>query len=576
MLTPLENHQLSPGSSKKVLFSCSCGNHKLIKWSYFVSHPNATCGKCFIHRLSGDIKEKKFGKLTIKPGESFKRTNEKVLWVCDCGKEKSILLSSVLKGLSRSCSSCNKVPIRNGDTINGFKYVDQDIETHEKSSKKYKFQCKCGQILNISLNKIHSQKTCGKCNIKSPEWFETRKFGRLSLRNPIEVSISSNVKLEWLCDCGNTKSIRVSHVVSGKTNSCGNCRDAVSRWWIENKEALKNDPYEIGPIKNLEPIVNSVKPFKAECPVCHNTYRPRISDIKRGLSLTCGCTSHKISMPIREIADSIRSMGYEVIEEYKIQNRSYDLFIPSKDLLIEYSGLYWHSRPNSRSRDLKKYRLARENHKQILNIYEDEFIQKKEIIMDIIRHKLGASKFTRLRSKDVRITRVDSNQVKAIYEKYHYLGPIKCKYNYAIQYNDQVIGSISFRKPTRPNKNHEYELSRMVMDPEFLVFGIWHKALKCFIDDVDPTSIVSYSDNRLFSGSIYEKLGFKYDLEIRPDYFWCKGNKRYHKSALRKPKGATETESQIRSKEGYCKIWDLGKIRWVWSKNREEVVNVQV
>jgi hypothetical protein len=58
-------------------------------------------------------------------------------------------------------------------------------------------------------------------------------------------------------------------------------------------------------------------------------------------------------------------------------------------------------------------------------------------------------------------------------------------------------------------------------------------------------------------------VGFVYDGDVTLDYYWVKSNKRYHKSALRKPEGCEMTETQLRTSERYKKIWDLGKKRWV-------------
>lgn len=80
-----------------------------------------------------------------------------------------------------------------------------------------------------------------------------------------------------------------------------------------------------------------------------------------------------------------------------------------------------------------------------------------------------------------------------------------------------------------------------------------------------PKSIVSFSDNRLFSGKVYEKIGFSRDGDVRPDYYWVKGNNRFHKSRLRKTAGDSRTETEIRKSEGYEKIYDFGKVRWVYA-----------
>jgi hypothetical protein len=106
----------------------------------------------------------------------------------------------------------------------------------------------------------------------------------------------------------------------------------------------------------------------------------------------------------------------------------------------------------------------------------------------------------------------------------------------------------------------------MASHSEFRVHGIWSKLLNLFVDEYRPFSIVSFSDNRLFQGGVYEKIGFKFDGDIVADYYWCKGGKRFHKSGLRKKpheKASGLTEYQLREAEGYQRIWDLGKKRWV-------------
>lgn len=121
---------------------------------------------------------------------------------------------------------------------------------------------------------------------------------------------------------------------------------------------------------------------------------------------------------------------------------------------------------------------------------------------------------------------------------------------------------MSFSIPTRQSK-HPYELTRMASDPEFKVHGIWSHILKRFTNEFSPSSIVSFSDNRLFGGGVYAKIGFKLDGEIPPDYYWVKNSKRYHKSGLRKKPGEIGTETQLREAQGYFKVWDLGKKRWL-------------
>ena len=110
----------------------------------------------------------------------------------------------------------------------------------------------------------------------------------------------------------------------------------------------------------------------------------------------------------------------------------------------------------------------------------------------------------------------------------------------------------------------------MASVPDVRVHGVWSKLLKKFVVENSPKSIVSFSDNRLFSGKVYDAIGFTMDGSVKPDYYWIKGMHRHHKSGLRKKgleRNSGLTETQLREAQGYRKIWDLGKTRWVWRSN---------
>lgn len=48
----------------------------------------------------------------------------------------------------------------------------------------------------------------------------------------------------------------------------------------------------------------------------------------------------------KEIIDSLRNVGYETINSYRIDTKICDMYIPSLNLIIEYFGDYWHCNPN--------------------------------------------------------------------------------------------------------------------------------------------------------------------------------------------------------------------------------------
>jgi hypothetical protein len=108
----------------------------------------------------------------------------------------------------------------------------------------------------------------------------------------------------------------------------------------------------------------------------------------------------------------------------------------------------------------------------------------------------------------------------------------------------------------------------MVGNSAYRVHGIWSKLMLEFIKDKNPFDCVSFSDNRLFDGGVYEKIGFMHDGDIGADYYWTKDRKKHHKSGLRKQKhemASGLTETILRENQGYKRVFDLGKKRWLWT-----------
>lgn len=126
----------------------------------------------------------------------------------------------------------------------------------------------------------------------------------------------------------------------------------------------------------------------------------------------------------------------------------------------------------------------------------------------------------------------------------------------------KIVSCMSFRRPFRQTSHHNYELARMTSVSDVKVHGTRSVLMSRFVKDESPSSIVTYSDDRLFSGNVYGKIR---DGCVKLDYYWMLGNKRFHKSSLRKAK-SSETEAQLRMSQGFRKIWDMGKTRWVWER----------
>lgn len=140
---------------------------------------------------------------------------------------------------------------------------------------------------------------------------------------------------------------------------------------------------------------------------------------------------------------------------------------------------------------------------------------------------------------------------------------------------DGMVGVMSFSKHHRQNHEDALILNRMAFKDGLQVVGgaskMFAHAILYFDDNRD---ILSWSDNRWTEGNVYRKLGFEMGSDIFTDYSYV-GNKqtRVPKQSMQKkktgcPPDVTERDWCLQE-YGLHRIWDCGKKRWVYHRNKK-------
>ncbi len=207
-----------------------------------------------------------------------------------------------------------------------------------------------------------------------------------------------------------------------------------------------------------------------------------------------------------EINDYICS----VVPEYEIfmGNRTaikpleLDIWIPELKFGLEYNGLYWHSDAHLASgRHLRKALACQQVGVSLLAVYEDEWKRKPELIKAMIRWRLHKFSGETRRGSELDLVRLDHNrEFKDFFNRNHIDGHTKATYAMALVEDGVIRACASFRT----NHNREFELARLATDYDFQIHGAAGKLLASA-----PRPLVSFSNNRLSSGNVYEKLGFE-------------------------------------------------------------------
>jgi len=269
----------------------------------------------------------------------------------------------------------------------------------------------------------------------------------------------------------------------------------------------------------------------------------------------------------RSLADWISSLGVKVIrnDRFIISPKELDIVIPQHKLCIEYNGLYWHSN-DKHSMNLKRKECLNLGY-ALLNIYEDEWLMKQDIVKSIVLSKMNMNRT--LYARKCSIEKISNAKAREFLERSHIQG-YAIGSHYALCYNDDIVCIMTIAK-SRFTKN-QYELVRFATSLNTTVVGGFSKLLKYCKTLIDG-ELISYSDNRLFSGHSYHKIG-KYLGDSGLGYYWVdtKKNVRINRNRTQKHKLKTLlgnqfdeslSESENMEKAGYLKIWDCGNKKFL-------------
>jgi len=196
----------------------------------------------------------------------------------------------------------------------------------------------------------------------------------------------------------------------------------------------------------------------------------------------------------------------------------------------------------------------------LITIFEDEWLEKPEIVKSIIASRLGI--YQQVISARKCMIVINHPEVRTFLRENHLQGsPNSITTSVSLLYADKIIGTISFGQHHR--KNDLLVLNRLCFAQHTAISGGTERLIRT-ITKMNIGPFITWSDNRWSDGSVYRRMGLIKDRELDIDYWWCKGQKRRSKQSMKKtkecPKNMTETE--WRHSQGWFRIFDCGKIRW--------------
>ena len=288
------------------------------------------------------------------------------------------------------------------------------------------------------------------------------------------------------------------------------------------------------------------------------------------------CYTPRASKGQHEVADFVRSLGIDV----RVNDRKefggkmeLDLFIPEKNLVIEYDGLYWHSekgRPDCKEKSWFKFQELKKKGLKHMMFFDDEWETKTEIVKSRIKNALGVID-TKIPARRCAIHGLTTKEQRDFFTANHIQGAVSAPYAVGLIHDGQLVAAMSFG-PSRFSDGYDWELLRFATKTGTSVVGGASRLFSHWRKENPNSSIVSFSDNRWGSGSFYQKLGFVEDGQTGQGYFYTNSNgvrrsrQQHMKHKLKDVLptfDASLTERENCWNNGWYRVWDLGNTRWV-------------
>ena len=280
-----------------------------------------------------------------------------------------------------------------------------------------------------------------------------------------------------------------------------------------------------------------------------------------------------------ELYNFIKSIYKGIILQRKrniIKPLELDIYLPEHNLAFEYNGIYWHSEISSntdKNYHLDKTEMCEKQNIQLIHIFEDEWLNKKDIIKNKIKHLLNLSD-KKLYARKCIIKEIIPKIKNQFLNEYHIQSEDKSKYKLGLFHNNDLVGVMTFGKPRlssgyKNTKEGTYELIRFATSIH--IVGGFSKLLKHFIRNYKPIKIITYADRRYSQGNVYIKNGFKLINKGKPNYYYTKNHIQrehrfnYRKNVLNKKLDLYDknlTEWQNMQINGYDRIWDCGSLKF--------------
>jgi hypothetical protein len=329
---------------------------------------------------------------------------------------------------------------------------------------------------------------------------------------------------------------------------------------LEERISLRSEQFEcLTPLSDYFSRQTQYLSFR--CKTCNTIQEKTLQSYERGsLCEKCYPVGHsqwelEVYEWVKKFSHTAKSGDRKIIAPKEI-----DVWVPDSNFGIECHGLYFHSISlDSSYKNLheEKFNLAKQAGVKLLQIFWDEWRDKKEIVKSMISHRLGLS--TKIAARKCKLEEVKPSAQRAFFEESHISGYVPSKVAFGLYYKDELIACLSIRNPRQAKWKDRLEVARFAMKPGICVQGGLSKLAKAslsFAKESGFSGLMTYVDKRVGDGGGYVASKFVKVGETTADYWYTDGDSRFDRFKFRAKNG--KSELQIAKESNVRKIYGAG------------------
>lgn len=538
---PLKPTEVSAGSSKKVMWECAAGH----TWDATINSRTSQgvgCGKCSGRHVDAGVNDfaalhpglaAEWGQGNINGPESYRPGSSYVAqWRCSTDPRHTWSTSIANRVYQDTgCPACinRKTVVGSNDISTTHPHIAAQWSPRNTLNVRQVTAGTCDKVWWVCgkgheweampATRCRVGSACpycsgrfaivGETDIATTHLHLVREWASTNTKTPQDVSAGSDYRAEWVCGKGHVWESQVKHRALGGQG----------------------------------------------CPTC----------VSRQFS----------SKGEKELQDFIASEleGTNVVfNDRQVQGVSeLDVHIPAMNMAFEFDGLYWHSEATGKGPTYhsSKQEACRAAGIALIGIWEDDWRDRKDVVKEMIRRKLGVSSAPKLNARDMSAdTCVPRLEADVFLSANHIQGSVNGSVFTGLRDKEGVLVAVM----SALSRRGAMEITRYATSAN--VRGGFGKLLKVVSSEARRqglAKVITYSDNAISDGALYRSAGFTAAENIPPKYWVTWRLNRVHSSTLKRKKFRDDPTLKYDPVASLVdnyrlnnmhRIWDYGKVRW--------------